>query len=408
MKKQISTIIFILFIVISLQAQITRGFFSGEIYIPSVWYYQGGQNNFDAIFYSEDNGETLEIKYIFNLGSTDMPIGSLISDANEGVIYNNNDALWRSNDYGNNWIFVEDVGTDKRYTSGCSEGEIYKYCKNPTSMLYRSSDYGQNFEEINQGVFGFPEVGTQLGELYILTGSTWPSFFIELLRSSNYGGDFETIEIDTSFQGYYLSGNFPEISRGSDPGEFYLITWHLPANYHVYYSNDYCQSFELKFISEECDFYFENYSFTAGKESGEFYVVKQIPWYDGINTELYIYHSNDTAQTFTEFYHILDENFPVSIIETEKAYEAKIEISPNPFRDNVRIESSIQNNAKFSSIIIRDMFGKTIREFPFDNKKIVFWDGTDVNGSKVMEGVYFCNLIVNNTLISNSKIIYVK
>lgn len=65
-------------------AQITRGIESGELYIPSSWYYQGGQNNFDAIFYSDNYGETLKINYVNNIGSGNMPVGSLISDATAG------------------------------------------------------------------------------------------------------------------------------------------------------------------------------------------------------------------------------------------------------------------------------------------------------------------------------------
>lgn len=408
MKNMILLIILAFLYGPSVQAQITRGNQPGELYIPSNWYYQGGQNNFDAIFYSNNNGELLEIKYIYNVGSGEMSIGKLVSDATDGVIYNNVNSLWISDDYADNWTFIEDVGIDKRYTSGCCEGEIYKYCKNPTSILYRSVNFGQVFEEVNFGVFGFPEVGTQEGELYILTGSTWPTFNIDLLFSTNFGSDFDTIEIDTTIAGYYLSGNFPVISRGSGNGEIYLVSWHLPSNYHIYYSNNYGESFELKYISEECNFYFENYYFTAGREAGTFYVVKQIPWYDGINTELYIYYSSDTAQSFSEYYHLLDENFPVNINEKKIISSNTIlNTFPNPFRNETKIIISSEVYSKEAYIYINDFWGKTIKIISIINDGNIVWDGTDSRGKKVNGGIYFYSLIVNKIIISTNKLVFI-
>ena len=388
--------------------QISRGTQSGEIYIPSTWYYQGGQNNYDAIFYSDNYGETLEIKYVYNVGSGNMGVGRLISDASIGVIYNNINSLWVSYDSASTWSFIEDIGTDKRYTSGCIDGEIYKYCKNPTSFLYRSIDYGQTFEEINSGVFGFPEVGTNEGELYILTGSTWPAFNIDLLLSTNFGFSFDSIIIDTTIAGHYISGNFPLISRGNDIGEVYLVSWRLPSNYHIYYSNDYGENFDLRFVSTECEFYYERYFFTAGRESGEFYVVKRIPWVDGINTELYIYHSNDTANSFTEYYHFLDENFPVNTYENKYFTNAQaIESYPNPFFDETKILVTMEVVPATSYIQIHNMFGQLVKTISLKNERQVIWDGTDINGKKVKGGIYFYSLIVDKKILNTNKLFFI-
>ncbi len=389
-------------------SQITRGTQPGELYIPSTWYYQGGQNNYDAIFYSDNYGETLEIKYVNNIGSGNMPVGSLISDATEGVIYCNYNSLWISYDSASTWSFIEDIGTDKRYTSGCIEGDIYKYCKNPTSFLYRSTDFGQSFEEINSGVFGFPEVGTDAGELYFLTGSTWPVFDIDLLLSTDYGYNFDTIFIDTITAGYYLSSNLPVISRGINTGEIYLVSWHLPANFYIFHSVDNGQNFELKFISEECDFYFENYYFTSGKETGEFYFIKHIPWVDGINTELYIYHSEDTASTFTEYYHFLDENFPVNTYEYKYFTNAPaIKSYPNPFFDETKILVSMEVVPATSYIQIHNMFGQLVKAISLKNKRQVIWDGRDINGKKVKRGIYFYSLIADKKILTTNKLIFI-
>lgn len=373
--------------------QATRGTHSGELYIPSTWYYLGGQNNFRAIFYTENHGEFLFVKYIENVEFSEMALGKLISDATEGVVYNNSsDGLWKSNDYAQTWEFIEDEGIDRRYSSGTINGEIYKYCTNQTSFFYLSNDYGENFELINTEVWGFPEVGTNEGEVYVFKISTFPTFNIYLLYSENYGVSFDTIDIEPEISGWEVSSNFPKISRGSNSGELYLVTWFFPANFHIYYSSDYGYNFDLKYISEECDFYFERYRFTAGKATGEFYIVKEIPWFDGTNTKLTIYYSSDTASSFNEYVHVLDENFPVNIKNNlAKKHKVSCFNFPNPFHDkttfilNAPVEKKLKLNIYNSSGIL-------IEQIYLGDKRKYIWDLSSKKDFHITEGLFFYNI----------------
>ncbi len=411
--KNIIILIFIFFTIIfnsnrNLNAQITRGTSTGEILISSTWYYLGGQDNYDAIFYSSDYGNSLVVQYAYSVGSNNMPVGKLTSDVLSGTFYNNVQGLWISNDNGLTWTFVDDIGTDKRYTSGASQGEIYKYCKNPDSKIYRSTNFGQNFQEVNSGIFGFPEIGTQEGEIYLLSGSTWPTFNIDLLYSSNYGSNFETIYIDSLVQGNYLGGNFPVISRGTNPGEIYLISWHLPGNYHIYYSSDHGQIFNLKYISEECDFYFENYYFTAGKGCGEFYAIKQISWYDGINTQLEIYHSEDTAQNFNISYHILDETTPVTTVESNALAPITFECFPNPFFGKTTFSFQLPESGHKHTLNIFGLDGNLEIQFKIHCTGQQVWDGKNKYGQLLQNGIYFYSININGQATDSKKMTIMK
>jgi hypothetical protein len=119
-------------------------------------------------------------------------------------------------------------------------------------------------------------------------------------------------------------GVYPTLSRGADPGELYLVTWHLPCNYHIYFSSDYGQTFQLKYQSDECDFYYWGYSFSAGREPGSFYVSRGTG-NDNDNpthTHQYIDYSTDYGKSFTTFFHDTHSGYdgnPTSITHTVSA-----------------------------------------------------------------------------------------
>lgn len=224
--------------------------------------------------------------------------------------------------------------------------------------------------------------------------------------STNYGASFDTIFIDSITAGNYLSGHFPIISRGSQTGDIYLVSWHLPSNYHIFHSYDYGQNFELKYVSEECIFDLEQYYFTAGKQSGEFYVVKHIPWVDGINTELYIYYSNDTASTFTEYYHFLDEYFPVNTYENKYFTNAPaIRNYPNPFADKTTICFELPEDYENPVLSIYTANGKIVRQFSVVSKKSQPWDARDEKGNLLPDGIYFYNLEINGRITDSKKMV---
>ena len=314
-------ILLFLFISFSLiKANITRGTGYGEIYMFTQWY-DSWDGTYFCILHSTNNGASISLQYswldeAFPNPSV-MSFGDLVSDASLGVLYNrpySPPGLWISYDYGVNWELVETIGSSGQYTGGCIEGEIYKVWTNESQWrveLHRSTDYGSYFTLVNHSIGAVAEIGTDVGEIYMIQASPWPNIEpFEILYSDDYGENFtQHCIIDTAITGY----SYPILTRGVEAGELYMITWDFSYRYNIYRSTDYGQNFEQQFQSEPIDTYFWSVFFTAGREQGSFYVMMYSFDNYGINTDLKIYYSNDNAQTFTEYYHHIDETLPVEL-----------------------------------------------------------------------------------------------
>lgn len=390
-------------------SQITRGTSPGEIYLSLGMFWEE-LIVYNGVFRSINNGDNISLQYVSTYPSQpgEMEIRRVLGDATLGAIYNyGNDELWVSFNFGESWMLTESQGTDQRYTSGCLEGEIYKYCKNPTSKLYRSENHGEDFQEINDNVYGFVEVGTESGEIYILTGATYPLFYIKILYSDNYGETFDTIEVDSSIAGYNLSGHFPEISRGITEGELYLVSWHLPSNYHIYYSQDHGQTFVLKYTSDYINFYYWGVNFTAGREPGIFYVMRSRPDPSESHGLLYIDFSNDYGETFTTFFHDLGNWVGISPIHKNQNKTIQSFCYPNPFFKSVTINFKLPNQSGSTQMKIFDMNCNEIQKFNFSGIDKILWDATNQCGQKVNSGIYFYQIISGDLITPLNKIIYI-
>ena len=280
MKNLTLTIALIAF-AFSLQAQyITRGTEPGEFYLSYYWHVNAQDQMVWAIYRSVDNGESLSLQYSFAEMLGQFIGMEIVSDAKPGVLYGINlrKKLYISHDYAKTWTFVENIGNDGGYYAGSVSGVIYKAWYNNSMSrreLLKSSDFGSNFTLLSILEHGGDfEVGTESKELYSFHGiynlnDTYKTYF-----SNNDGLDFQLqSELDTSIVGYSLSGIQPGITRGASDGELYLIGWHKPAHYKIYYSSDYGQTFDLKYQSEYCNLGYWDFLFTAGREPGSFYVV---------------------------------------------------------------------------------------------------------------------------------------
>ena len=146
------------------QAQVTRGWQPGEIYLSSPWYYNGQNQLYSGIFYSKDNGRTLGLCYKSLEDTDSMPLGIILSDASESVLYNNvYNCLYRSYDYGKKWskIYQDKTG---RYLTGCNPGVIFQILY---PKLYYSNNFGETFEIQNENLnAGISELGSSSGEMY--------------------------------------------------------------------------------------------------------------------------------------------------------------------------------------------------------------------------------------------------
>jgi len=304
----LALLIVILFIS-NLCASMSRGTEPGSFYY-STMQYSDLINDYYAVFYTPDNGETFIRRYFY----TSEFFRRILSDAQPGVIYLYNWYTFDvSYDFGNTWQFVEEPGNNIiNYTSGCKSGEIYKW---DYGSIYRSENYGNNYEFVADIQMVYcQEVGTNFGEYYILkTDAVWPPSEIYYIGYSNdYGASFSYSVIDSCITDSLGSSGPFKLFRGTESGELYLVTLNLPYHYCIYFSTDYGQTFDLKYQGEDFDPVYEYYNVMAGNEPGSFYLRKTV-WDiqpDQTNVQVTFFHSTDYAETFTEgYYHYFDDTF---------------------------------------------------------------------------------------------------
>jgi hypothetical protein len=337
MKTQIKiTTAILIFIAASyvqpINAQITRGAVPSEIYISNDWYVS--DSIYYGLFHSTDNGQHISLKYV----STDPPrpnamrLRNIIGDATPGALYNYGyNELWVSFDYGENWEYREDYPSSSKYMSGQNNGTIFKRIG---AELSQSDDYGNLFTIITNPIScPIREPGYYLGEFFGINGNIGEGLFLD--HTLDYANTYTEIPIDSAVAFWQVSGKYPEISRGTEPGELYLVSWWPNSTYKIFHSIDTGYNWTLKYESEYINLYFWGVQYTAGHEPGTFYVKRAT--YDPTNTHawLYIDYSNDTAKTFTTYFHDLDST--ITSINTDYETDIVLRNYPNPFTDKTVI-----------------------------------------------------------------------
>ncbi|NOZ47039.1 MAG: hypothetical protein GXO79_09690, partial [Chlorobi bacterium] len=293
----------------SINAQITRGAVEDEIYI-SISSYWDFSNFHMVILHSTDNGENLSLQYenIDNSPEGEMQIRKIIGDATPGVIYNYSfgNGLWVSFDYGVNWIFKDNSSLYARYWGGETEGVIYRA---DSGLLYKSNDYAQSYEVVASPPYGqISDVGFTDGEFFGIYGFAGEGYYIH--HSIDYDNTYTEIPIDSSVAFYSVSGLSPKICRGAESGEIYLLSWWPNYHYKIFHSVDTGYTWTEMYESDDIDTYFGGLGFIAGRKEGSFYVIRgRIDPFCNY-TLLYIDYSEDYGETFTTYFHRLDEYFP--------------------------------------------------------------------------------------------------
>jgi hypothetical protein len=81
---------------------------------------------------------------------------------------------------------------------------------------------------------------------------------------------------------------------------------------------------------------------------------------------------------------------------------------PNPFNSESRIQYAIPNDARVR-IVIYNSRGQQVRKLVDETQaagyKIVTWNGKDDGGSSVSSGIYFVQLVVDNTRVVRKMIL---
>ena len=330
MKKKIVIVLMTtIFGIGSLNAQLSRGPTTGELYITGKYAVYADEASFTMLIHTHNHGRNFTQKYLYQDESENIRIEQVLADATPEVLYNmvqhtnNTDihGLYRSFDDGESWEFVSAIySQNESFATGNIKNEIFRKSQ---GVIYKSEENGENWTQMHEYMVGRIEVGNQQGEIYVNKAYGNDPADLTIYYSANDGVDFVSFGVDTAIAGYYVSGLGPVISSGAIPGELYLTTWWYPANYKIFRSTDHGQSFLLQYEQPDtCYFWDEGYHFTAGRAEGEFYIVKRkIIETDDWNmiTRFHVFHSTDYAQSFSEYIHILDDNFdgvPIQIIHT--------------------------------------------------------------------------------------------
>ena len=371
----------------------TRGAAPGEIYLSSLIYIGDYGISHYGIFYSSDNGQTLTLQYE-NVEAQPgvMWTGDVHGDATPGVLYNNYyygpNELWVSFDYGVTWEEVDGYGYPK-YATGCMEGEIYR---RSNYGLFRSTNYGNNFQQIVDTLTEpISDVGHVEGELYGLTGIHGAGY--NLYHSMDYGNYFTTLPIDSTvaFEAP-LSDLYPQISRGTDPGELYLISWWgwEDMYFKIFHSTDsgytWTQKFESEFINIT-DYW--RFSYTAGRQPGSFYVSRfKILSPTDFQVLVYIDYSDDYGETFTTYFHDL-----ATIVGSKPVAEnqnpGEFSLFPNPASDWITVVITDNERMQQLKYKIFDSKGSILHEKSLENPGKEF----AIDVSDFIPGIYLLALI---------------
>jgi hypothetical protein len=404
MKTSPLLLVFFCLLSIISQAQ-TRGALPGEIYFASDTYI-GDDGVHYGIFYSADNGKIMTLEYEnVELQPGVMWVGNIFADATPGVIYNQYtlgiDKWWVSFDYGVNWEDRGDIPGYTKFFSGVNPGLIFK---GNYEGFFKSTDYGLSFELLPITIIcPFTEVGFSEPEFFGIYSES--DLYYNFVHTIDYGQTFTEIPIDSSVAYWHISGQFPEISRGTESGELYLVSWGLDYHYKIYYSMDTGYTWTKKFESGYIDLYYWSVSYTAGRQPGSFYVFRSTLDPNWNHRLLYIDYSNDYGETFTTYFHELDSLY-TSVASIHKT-NLKLSAFPNPFSRVTTIAFDLPENWQAPFLNIYSLQRVLIRQYNIQGKRLQKWDGKDNLGTVVPCGVYLYNISYNSFTSRYSKLIFI-
>jgi hypothetical protein len=89
---------------------------------------------------------------------------------------------------------------------------------------------------------------------------------------------------------------------------------------------------------------------------------------------------------------------------TGNSVHMTLSISPNPFKDHTRIECTGYSSIQKATVRIFDITGRVVKSFSLpvtlSPSTSVIWDGSDQNGTRIANGVYFVQLNTGEAIIT--------
>jgi len=319
-------------------------------YLGSIW----GINDTLWLFISNDNFENLEIQHIFNWQSSSLVSISRGTESGElylrkSTIYVWEKELWYSDDYGENWIFKNNL-ISSYFVGGRQPGEIYVLANYIQLMgqiahtyIYHSLDYGETFTVYHPFSYGPP-----------------PYY-------ANFEAESTSGEVPLTVQ-------FTDLSSGEN-----IQTWEWDFN-----NNGTIDSYE------------QNPEYTY-QDTGYFSVklcIQYGPIEDGFIRTNYIHVTDNNGINDNS-----DLNASITILNN----------FPNPFSNSTTISYNKTTNLHEEvQICIYNIKGRLIKTLPITTSQIIYnqslitnisWNGKDESGKKVSSGIYFYKLNLKNSHI---------
>jgi FlgD Ig-like domain len=372
-----------------------RGAVADELYMVSEFNELDVMCSDMGIFYSNDNGKTIELKYSHPaIQNSTYYRPHIKADATPGVLYMKSrtigDTLYMSSDYGTNWEARSTGAMYADYLSGAVEGEIYNM---KSSQLLISHDYGQSFQLIADYTHDYIpcDIGCEPGQLW--GKKTNGNYSLTIKRMDNYSGYFDSISsVESAMVNYF--------SRGAKPGELYYLKVSLlygaTYQYKIYFSTDDGHNFELQYTSDPFCYELYDFATTGGRGDGSYYIYKVTPDYSIPAWVMEIDYSCDSGKTFKTYTHYLDETVMQQEIKVPKINASA---SPNPFSNNTKIDFTLEQRQDLA-ICIFDLNGSLVRELFSGSKEKgqheIIWDGKNNNGKEQPSGIYFIQVQSKN------------
>ncbi len=129
---------------------------------------------------------------------------------------------------------------------------------------------------------------------------------------------------------------------------------------------------------------------------------------------------NTTDEMFLIYFHFMayqagDENINVDSLtnlflsaHNDELLNSEIAVYPNPFSENTSINFAL-NNSAYTSVFIYDMQGRIVNKLWQGNmqagKQQVIWNGSNQNGTKVQQGIYFYSILIDGKHFSGKIVV---
>jgi hypothetical protein len=272
----------------------------------------------------------------------------------------------------------------------------------PRGTLHKTVDSGNTFTLVRdssnfENVVAF-EYGYISGEFYeIFVNSNQSNF----CHSLDFGVTFDTIPVPTTIINVTSGLQFHTLSRGSAPGELFLVTKKTVSateiHYFIYRTTNYGASWQLKSTHV---FDSDRQQFTAGRGACKFYIANLKTISGSTYYKLQILYSADCGETFTTYEHMLTPD--VGLKEAEKA-ENDLTISPNPATDKVLLHYNLASVEKIT-VQLYTLEGKLVETLVNENQSPGL-QTIEYNCSKLPSGIYVLKVSGDDGSIKTGKLV---